>query len=184
MKVDKPKAVIIDMSPTPPNTPDVLNNLEVDRFNKKKYPDDILNLIKKWRLECVEKREIHKNLSKKYNRKYLIYGSIPIILPFMMTFASQTIEDEDALKIVSGIGFMTVGIVSGMLSFLQLKVKAVTHHFSDYEYNRIINFIDASLSSNSIPADIMVVRLRTELRNLDLYSPRQDGCLSDICCCK
>ena len=150
------------------------------------YSDNILILINKWKQECCEKIIEHDNLARRFNFKHTFYGFVPLILPLFMTFTSQTIEDNEINKLVSGGGFVVIGVCNAILKFLDLKSNAIKHEQASYQYNCVVNFIEATMSRNidyRLPAETVLAVIRTELKNLENYTPSTEVyCLCDRLC--
>ena len=153
--------------------PDTIINI-----TEEPYTDIINELINKWKGECEEFENIHNELSDIYNHKFIGFSLVSLILPIVLTFASQIIEDDYANTIVSGCGFMIVAIANGLLSFLALKSKSKDHEFAAYRYNTLINTIESNQSRGEkyrTPADVLVTIIKTEIKNIQVYSPRISG---------
>jgi len=154
-------------------------------MKEEEYTEEIINLLERWKEESVELKVIHERLSNTNYKKHIIYGSIALIIPIILTFTSQVVLDQDLNRYISGSGFLVVGVTNAMLSFLNFKSKSLSHEFASLSHNTIIDSIDSNFSRQDkykIPADVMIAQTKNEIKNLKLYGPRiANTCLSDIC---
>jgi len=154
-------------------------------MKEEEYTEEIITLLERWKEESVELRDIHERLSNTNYKKHIIYGSITLIIPIILTFTSQVVLDQELNRYISGAGFLIVGVTNSMLTFLNFKSKSLSHEFASVNHNNIIDSIESNFSRQykfRIPADVMIAQTKNEIRNLKLYGPRTSStCLSDIC---
>jgi hypothetical protein len=154
-------------------------------MDEESYTIEINDIINKWKSESIELSKKHEELSHHYYKKFIIYNSIILITPFILTFISQIEIEPEINKYVNGSAFLLIGVSNAIVNFLGFKSKSDNHEFASFNYKNLTDTIDSNFSRNEkfrVPADVMITQVRTEIKNLDLFSPRMgESCLSDIC---
>ena len=147
------------------------------------YSEEVLREIDKKREICLEQKEIHENISNNLYKKHIIYGLPQIIIPIVMTFVSQIIEDEDDLRLASGIGFLTNGVCTCLHTFFNFNIISQKHERASFKYNDLVSYIDINLlKENRIRSTMLLDHIATEMKNLECYSPStQNVCISNCC---
>ena len=141
------------------------------------YTDEVLKLIDKWKKEATELEKIHSDLSDHFSRKAITYGSIPIIVPVVLTFTTLVLPMGVGI-IVASAGLAIVSIATGLVSFMDFKSKSMEHGFSSFRYNQLINNIDSNLArdpEHQMSQSVLITYINNELKNLKCYSPRTSG---------
>ena len=139
-----------------------------------------ITLIQKWKNECVEYAQLHSKKAMHLKRKYQIFGMLQLLLPIGFTLANQILGTSGPVTILASIGFATTGIVSVVLNFLNFKVLSAKHELSANAYHALENDISSIMTDHISPPDVLMTKVKTELKNLETYSPDIN---TGICCC-
>lgn len=147
------------------------------------YTQEIIELLDDWKKYCKKTCKKHQEISNSLYFKHVIYGLPTIIIPLTMTFVSQIIQDPDVNKVTSGSFFLLSGILSSVYKFFDFQHKSNEHQIASNKYNLVVLNIESTMSRSEnyrLPSDVMVATIRTEIKNLDSYSPNIDtNCLSN-----
>lgn len=149
------------------------------------YTSDIIELVSDWKKEIKILANQHKQISRTFYVKHVGYSIPQLIIPVILIFITQINITEEELKYISGLGFLTTGILSSISTFFNFNVKSERHDNASNRYEDLNRYIETNLHRGNnyrIPSDVFVGYIKNEIRNLNQYSPSiENSCLSRCC---
>lgn len=149
------------------------------------YTTEILRIIDYWKVQCKKKSEEHTRISRMLYVNHVLVSMPGIIVPVVMVFVSQTIEDQDLNRIISGIAFLISGVFNALNQFFKFQKQSQKHETASDRYAEVINLVEFDMSRQEryrVPADVMMERLKYQIKYLQCYSPSlENACVSDCC---
>ena len=137
-----------------------------------------ITLVSNWKKQCEANSVKHFEIAQHLKLKYKIFGMLQLLIPVGFTLATTIMgqENDGGIAMVASIGFSCTAITTVVLNFLNFKVLSTKHELASNSYHTIVNDIDSIMTQHAYPPEILIVKIKNELRNLEAYSPSIDGC--------
>lgn len=148
------------------------------------WNDRIEDQLIKWKEKCVELSNIHELAGYKIKSNHNFFGLPPIIIPLVMTYVSQLMDNETK---INGMMFLVSGISGAVYKWLNLGEKYTLHFQYASKYQDLIYRINSELSRGRTfrrPADVFLTEMMSSMNHLNQTSPDIPTCMFSLSSCK
>ena len=155
---------------------DIGDNSNVTKLSSKEeyWTDELESLLAKWRARCEALSEIHDSSGYITKARHYRIALPVIIIPFLMTFISQTFGEGPDVNIVNGIMYMIISGLAGLQTFFAYGPLYEEHFGYSKRYTDIGSRIESELARKRefrISADEFVTKIKSQIEHLGDTSP-------------
>lgn len=158
---------------------DHLTKSEIIRLNdiRPERPwDDNLEKYAYSELSIKEKEKVlHMKSGKFFNKKFLVWGFLSMLIPIVMSTISMSINETDKeYKYVNSMAFLLTGVIGLIVSFCKFKGKATAHFIFTTQISSFLYEYESELKKpreHRIKASVYQTKLTDNLERLSREEP-------------
>ena len=157
------------------------NQGQTQAHSSDEWTSDIEVLIKHWKDQVEKLSHVHQESGYINKTRYYRLAIPSILLPFVMTLASQNIDGgniQNPATIVNGVAFAVTSILSALSLFFNYNQLSEGHFQTSARYTDISNRIDSELARRRrfrTPSDVFITETKARIESLGDTSPTLPG---------
>ncbi len=146
---------------------------DIDRLEMK-WTDNIEDKLEEWSSYCNITSQKHTKASKIKKAIFYILSLPSILVPLIMSFTNQFYGDEHIYsKYINSFGYLIVGTLTGVNTFLNYGGKYIEHEVASCRYNEITIEIESILIKKKkyrTAADVVIEHIKSKIECLNKFS--------------
>lgn len=146
---------------------------DIDRIQLK-WTDDIEDKLEEWSKHCHNTSKLHTKASKIKKSIFYVLSIPAILVPLIMSFTNQFYGDDHVYsKYINSFGYLIVGTLTGVNTFLNYGGKYIEHEVACNRYNEITLEIESILIKKKkyrIEADVTIEHIKSKIECLNKFS--------------
>lgn len=146
---------------------------DIDRLEMK-WTDNIEDKLEEWSSYCNITSKKHMKASKIKKSIFYILSIPAILVPLIMSFTNQFYGDDHVYsKYINSFGYLIVGTLTGVNTFLNYGGKYIEHEVASNRYNEITLEIESILIKKKkyrTPADVVIEHIKSKIECLNKFS--------------
>jgi hypothetical protein len=170
-------------------------NQQNQKLKPNEWTIEIEELINRWKDQTEKLSNVHQESGYITRIRYYRLAIPSIIVPFIMTFVSQNINDQIdqsnqsdnvqhiqnitySLNLINGLAFMFTSILSAINLFFGYSKTSEEHFQVSARYSEISTRIDSELArirKFRTPSDVFITEIKGKIESLNDISPNLPG---------
>lgn len=149
------------------------NSSEPLRFEEP-WSNEIEELLARWKIQVEKLSFLHDESGYLIKARYYRLVIPATLIPFVMTFLSQILPNDEITTATIGVMFMITSIMTGLQTLFSYGQLYEKHFQYSSRYSDIVNRIDTELSRQRkyrVPSDVFVMEVKCKIDNLNDTSP-------------